>query len=82
MEMKSSRSGLNVYTFDLRSRNDEDLHSLLQLLTLKKSPLCSVSRLFVVRQSRAEKIPAIKLGKVYRYRPGTIDSWFPEQEQT
>jgi excisionase family DNA binding protein len=53
-----------------------------QLLTPEEvATLLGVSRLFVVRQSRAGKIPAIKLGKVYRYRASTIDSWLREQEQ-
>ena len=53
-----------------------------QLLTPEEvASLLGVSRLFVVRQSRAGKIPAIKLGKVYRYRASTIDSWLREQEQ-
>ena len=53
-----------------------------QLLTPEEvAILLGVSRLFVIRQSRAGKIPAIKLGKVYRYRASTIDSWLREQEQ-
>src|SRR5205823_8663281 len=46
-----------------------------QLLTPEEvASLLGVSRLFAVRQSRAGKIPAIKLGKAYRYRANTIDS--------
>ncbi len=53
-----------------------------QLLTPEEvATLLGVCRLFVVRQSRAGKIPAIKLGKVYRYRASTIDSWLRDQEQ-
>lgn len=53
-----------------------------QLLTPEEvAALLGVSRLFVVRQSRAGKIPAIKLGKVYRYRADRIDSWLREQER-
>ena len=52
-----------------------------QLLTPEEvANMLGVSRLFVVRQSRAGKIPAIKLGKVYRYRASTIDSWLREEE--
>ena len=53
-----------------------------QLLTPEEVATIGVSRLYVIRQSRAGKIPAIKLGKVYRYRPDTIDLWLREQEQT
>jgi excisionase family DNA binding protein len=42
--------------------------------------LLGVSRLFVIRQSRTGKIPAIKLGKVYRYRFTTIQSWLAARE--
>jgi excisionase family DNA binding protein len=44
--------------------------------------LLGVSRLFVIRQSRIGKIPAIKLGKVYRYRSATIQSWLAQREGT
>jgi excisionase family DNA binding protein len=53
-----------------------------QLLTPEEvAALLGVSRLFVVRQSRSGKIPAIKIGKVYRYRATSIASWLTEQEQ-
>jgi excisionase family DNA binding protein len=53
-----------------------------QLLTPEEvATLLGVPRLFIIRQSRSGKIPAIKLGKVYRYRASTIDSWLREQEQ-
>jgi excisionase family DNA binding protein len=42
--------------------------------------LLGVSRLFVIRQSRAGKIPSIKLGKAYRYRATAINAWLGEQE--
>jgi excisionase family DNA binding protein len=42
--------------------------------------LLGVSRLFVIRQSRNNTIPAIKLGKVYRYRSTTIQSWLSQRE--
>jgi excisionase family DNA binding protein len=42
--------------------------------------LLGVSRLLVIRQSRTGKIPAIKLGKVYRYRSATIQSWLKSCE--
>lgn len=42
--------------------------------------MLGVSRLQVIRQSRAGKIPSIKLGKAYRYRAGAIDAWLAEQE--
>lgn len=53
-----------------------------QLLTPEQvAALLGVTRLFVVRQSRAGKIPALKLGKCYRYRASSIDAWLREQEQ-
>jgi excisionase family DNA binding protein len=54
-----------------------------QLLTPEEvATLLGVSRLFVIRQSRSGSIPAIKIGKCYRYRASTIDSWLREQEQS
>lgn len=44
------------------------------------SVLLGVSRLLVIRQSRTGKIPAIRVGKVYRYRSATIQSWLAQQE--
>ena len=42
--------------------------------------MLGVSRLQVIRQSRAGKIPSLKLGKAYRYRATSIDAWLAEQE--
>jgi len=39
------------------------------------------SRLFVICQSRAGNIPALKVGKVHRYRPESIQAWVAQQEQ-
>ncbi len=53
-----------------------------QLLTPEQvAALLGVPRLFIIRQSRAGKIPALKIGKVYRYRATSIASWLGEQEQ-
>jgi excisionase family DNA binding protein len=55
--------------------------SIQPLLTPEEvASLLGVSRLFVVRQSRAGRIPAIKIGKVYRYRPESIRAWLDERE--
>ena len=52
-----------------------------QLLTPDEvAVLLGVPRLFVIRASRSGRIPAIKLGKSYRYRATTIDTWLREQE--
>jgi len=42
--------------------------------------ILGTSRLFVIRKSRAGKIPALKVGKVYRYRPESIQAWTAAQE--
>jgi excisionase family DNA binding protein len=42
--------------------------------------LLGVSRLSVIRQSRKGEIPAIKLGKVYRYRASTLQAWLQQRE--
>jgi excisionase family DNA binding protein len=52
-----------------------------KLLTPEQvAAMLGVPRLFVIRQSRAGKIPALKLGKCYRYRPESIQAWLDEQE--
>jgi excisionase family DNA binding protein len=52
-----------------------------QLLTPDEvAVLLGVPRLFVIRQSRAGKIPCVKIGKVYRYRASSIEAWIVEQE--
>lgn len=43
--------------------------------------LLGTSRVSVIRASRAGKIPAIKFGKVYRYRATTLDLWLREKER-
>lgn len=42
--------------------------------------LLGVTRLLVVRKSRLGTIPAIKLGKSWRYRLATIQAWLAQQE--
>jgi len=42
--------------------------------------LLGIERLQVIRLARVGKIPSIKLGKVWRFRPTTIDAWLVEQE--
>ena len=39
-----------------------------------------MSRLYVIRASRTGRIPCIKFGRCFRYRPETIDRWLAEQE--
>lgn len=52
-----------------------------QLLTPEEvATLLGVSRLLVIRQSRTGRIPSVKIGKVYRYRANTIESWLRGQE--
>lgn len=43
--------------------------------------LLGTTRLFVIRQTRLGKIPAIKLGKVWRFRLSTLQLWLTQQEQ-
>jgi excisionase family DNA binding protein len=54
-----------------------------RLLTPEEvAALLGMSRLFVIRQTRLGKIPAIKIGKVWRFRPTTIQLWLSEQEKS
>ena len=53
-----------------------------KLLTPEEvATLLGIPRLTVVRASRAGRIPAIRVGKVYRYRPSTIAGWQREQDR-
>jgi excisionase family DNA binding protein len=52
-----------------------------QLLTPDDvAALLGVTRPFVIKKASQGKIPAIKLGKAWRFRATTIDSWLREQE--
>jgi excisionase family DNA binding protein len=52
-----------------------------RLLTPEQvAELLGVSRISVIRQSRAGTIPNIKIGKCYRYRTESIAAWIAEQE--
>jgi excisionase family DNA binding protein len=42
--------------------------------------LLGVSRLFIIKQSHARKIPAIKIGEAGRFRISSIDRWLAETE--
>jgi excisionase family DNA binding protein len=56
--------------------------SIQKLLTPDEvATLLGIPRLQVIRQSRAGKIPAIHVGKCYRYRSESIQAWLIEQEQ-
>jgi excisionase family DNA binding protein len=39
------------------------------------------SRLFVIRQAKEGKIPAIKLGKSWRFRSAAIEEWLKKEEK-
>jgi excisionase family DNA binding protein len=41
----------------------------------------ALSRELVIKFARAGKIPAIKLGKAWRFRLPAIEAWLKEQEQ-
>jgi len=43
--------------------------------------LLGTSRISIIRQSRAGKIPAIKIGEAWRSRSGTINWWLAENEK-
>jgi excisionase family DNA binding protein len=52
-----------------------------RLLTPEEvATMLRTSRVSIIHQSRAGKIPAIKLGKVWRFRRSTINRWLTEQE--
>jgi len=54
-----------------------------RLLTPEEvAALLGMSRLFVIRQTRLGKIPAIKIGKVWRFRLTTLQLWLSEQEKS
>jgi excisionase family DNA binding protein len=42
--------------------------------------LLGTSRISIIRLSRAGKLPAIKIGKAWRFRRSSIDRWLAEQE--
>jgi excisionase family DNA binding protein len=42
--------------------------------------LLGFPRLFIIKQSHAGKIPAIKIGKAWRFRRRSIDRWLAENE--
>jgi len=52
-----------------------------QLLTPDDvAAMLGISRVSVIRQSRAGKIPAIQIGKCYRYRESSLQAWLTSQE--
>lgn len=54
-----------------------------RLLTPEEvSTLLGLSRIYVIRKSRLGHIPSLKIGKVYRYRLSTLQSWVAARETT
>ena len=52
-----------------------------QLLTPDDlAELLGVPRPFIIKQSHAGKIPAIKIGKAWRFRRSSIDRWLAGNE--
>ena len=42
--------------------------------------MLNITRVQVIRQSRAGKLPAIHIGKCYRYRLESLQAWLDKQE--
>ncbi len=40
-----------------------------------------VSRLYIIRQAKLGKIPAIRIGKVWRFQTSSIDAWLSKEER-
>jgi excisionase family DNA binding protein len=43
--------------------------------------MLGLTRVSVIRQSRAGKLPAIHIGKCYRYRLESLQAWLDKQER-
>lgn len=43
--------------------------------------MLGLTRVQVIRQSRAGKIPSLQIGKCYRYRESSLQAWLDKQEQ-
>jgi excisionase family DNA binding protein len=55
----------------------------MRLLTPEQvADLLSIRREQVIKRARAGKIPALKIGKCYRFRLEAIERWIEEQEQS
>jgi excisionase family DNA binding protein len=53
-----------------------------QLLTPDDvAALLGITRPLVIKKAAQGKLPGIKLGKAWRFRPSTIDAWLAEQER-
>jgi excisionase family DNA binding protein len=79
---KQSRKSASVVQPVSQSQTQTPAGVVPRLLTPEEvAALLGTNRLFIIRQSRAGKIPAIKLGKAYRYRASSIASWLGEQER-
>ena len=80
MPLTKSRHSVSHPTLPLALT--ETLGGLTPLLTPDQvAMLLGVPRLTVIRQSKAGKIPALKIGKAYRYRVTAIASWLAQQER-
>jgi len=43
--------------------------------------MLAIPRLQVIRQARLWSIPAIKIGKTWRFRKSSIDAWLTDKEK-
>ena len=50
------------------------------LLPEEVAEILGLSRVTVMRQAKAGTLPSVRIGKVFRFRQGTIDRWLEAQE--
>jgi hypothetical protein len=84
MALKHSRRTVRPAAFQpVTSVNipDNQANGIRLLTPDDVSQFLGISRIQVIRQSRAGKIPHIRLNKVYRYRPESIHAWAAAQER-
>ena len=60
--------------------HDRSQTPIQPLLTPEQvASILGLTRLAVIRASRSGRIPAVRIGRVWRYRPESIQAWVDKQ---
>jgi excisionase family DNA binding protein len=60
--------------------HDRSQTPIQPLLTPEQvASIFGLTRLAVIRATRSGRIPGVRIGKVWRYRPESIQAWLDEQ---
>ena len=66
----------------MRNAEEDTEPAIEQLIdTPKAAKLLDIHPVTLAEMAREGRIPAVKIGRVWRFRPSSLQRWFDEQER-